>query len=320
MTGRSPWLDSQRFPGRAHLAAVARSHAPLAPSTASVQGQWAEPVRRRWAEHLQVQTGDLVLAATAADAFRLVLQALLAPGDVALVAEPAPVAALGAILAAGAAYVDLGRLHDGDIDAKALARALQAHPDAVIVLEQPSLFGTDDRAALGHAQARALVIDARHALGWAGPADLEPRATATLVALRDPDQPAQPVLHAVVCAPGTGADLVLLQGPACWPEAPMRLALAVLDGLREQPHWPLSVETQLDARYSEFALALKDLAGVRLLPRGGFRAAAECLAGDGAAVALHVSRHLAPVDGFAAHPMRSLVVANLAAVRAVDRV
>jgi hypothetical protein len=313
----SIWLDPQRFPGRAHLASVARHHAPLDRAQSLVAGDLAPAVQTRWAAHLRVDPSDLVLCATEAEACRLVLHGLLAPGDVALLAEPAPVPVLGAILSTGAAFVDVGRLHDGRIDAKALHLALTAHPQAIVIGEQPSLFGTEDRAVLQDLPARATVLSATHAQGFAGPQDLDPGALATLVALRDPDRPQVPVLHAVVCQPGTGADLMLLQGPAGFAEVTLRQALAVLEGLRDQPAWTDATEARLQAHVERFTQALQGLAGVRILPRSGWRQAAECLGGNAAEVALQLGQHLAPVHAFAPHPMRSLVVVHLGSVFAL---
>lgn len=313
----SPWLDTRRFPGRAHLAAIARHHAPLDRSQAIVEADFARGVQLRWAESLHVDPADLVLVGSEAEAFRLVLHGLLAPGDVALVAGPAPVAGLAAILAAGAQFVDVGRLHDGRIDRQALERALEVHPEAVLLAEQPSLFGTDDAEVLGDLPVRARILAAAQAQGWLGPRALDPLATATIVALRDPDLPQVPVFHAVVCARGTGADLMLLQGPAAWPEAIVRQALAVLDGLRDRPDWPARTEARLDRHHATWVRALTNLPGVRILPRAGWRAAAECLAGNSEEVAKILGQVLAPVQAFAAHPMRSLVVAHLGRVHAL---
>ena len=84
----SPWLDVQRFPGRRHLAAVARHHAPLDRDEVLAVGDLGHEVQRRWAAWLGVARTDLLLAGSDAEAVRLVLQALLAPGDVLLLAEP----------------------------------------------------------------------------------------------------------------------------------------------------------------------------------------------------------------------------------------
>ncbi len=313
----SPWLDTRRFPGRAHLAAIARHHAPLDRAQAIVEVDLARGVQLRWAEQLGVDPADLVLVGSESEAFRLVLHGLLAPGDVALVAGPAPVAGLAAILAAGAQFVDVGRLHDGRIDRQALERALEVHPQAVVLAEQPSLFGTRDSDVVGDLPVRARILASAHAQGWLGPRDLDPRATATLVALRDPDRPQVPVFHAIICAPGTGADLMLLQGPAAWPEAIVRQALAVLEGLRDQPDWPMRTEARLARHHATFQSVLADLPGVQLLPRAGWRVAAECLAGNSMEVAKILGQYLAPVQAFAPHPMRSLLVADLGRVHAL---
>lgn len=308
----SPWLDLRRFPGRHHLAAVVRAHAPLDPAAVLQTGDVSHEVQRLWAARLGVECADLVLAGSDAEAARLVLHALLAPGDVLLLAEPVAHDVPGAVLTTGAAYVDLGRLHDGALDPAALATARARHPGAVLWLHAPGLFGETDPQPSAEPAPRAVLVDARLQPGWHAGAVLPAGALAALVALRDPDEPEAPVLHAVVCAPGTGADLQQLQGPVQWPPALMQQALAILRGLDAQPDWPAAAEAQMAQAYAVLASALAGRPGVRLQPAAGVWAAAECLAGDAAEVARALAQVVGPVQAFAAHPLRSLVVVRLA--------
>jgi hypothetical protein len=300
------------------LAAVVRAHAPLDPAEVLQTGDVTHEVQRLWAARLGVAAADLVLAGSDAEATRLVLQALLAPGDVLLLAEPVAHDVPGAVLTTGAAYVDLGRLHDGALDPAALATARARHPDAVLWLHAPGLFGEVDAWPVNGSHAskdslpRAVLVDARLQPGWhAGPV-LPAGVLAALVALRDPDEPEAPVLHAVVCAPGTGADLQLLQGPVNWPPVLMQQALAILRGLDAEPTWPAAADAQMTFAYQVLADALAHRPGVRLQPAAGVWAAAECLAGDAAEVARALVQIVGPVQAFAAHPLRSLVVVRLA--------
>jgi len=313
----SPWLDTVRFPGRAFQRSVGRAHQPLGGG----YGDCGEAVASAWAAHLGVQPSDFLLCSSDGAALRLVLHGLLAPGDLVLLAEPAPSEAVCAILAAGARYVDVGRRQSGGWDEAALDRALAAHPDALLYGEAPGWLGVDDGPLLAtHAsRCRGLVLDARFSQGWGGPArrmDELGRAGvwAQLVALRDPDSPGEVLLHGVACAPGTGADLGLLHFDAHRPQAPLRQALAVLEGLAD-PEWTARADAVLAARHGAFAAALADWPGVQVYARAGFRAAAACLAGDAAAVAAHVGRQLAPVAAYGGHPMRHLVTVDLGVCR-----
>lgn len=308
----SPWLDLQRFPGRAHLASVGRHHAPLN-AQRHVDADLQDLVRSAWARALGVPEQDLLLCGSDAEAFRLVLSALLTPADVALVAEPAPALALCAILGGGARFVDVGRLSDGSVDRLALARALERHPNAVVIGQAPGWLGMDDTEVLQD-QGRAVLLDARWRQGFAQRLPQRPRpggVLATWVALRDPDRLAEPLLHGVVVAEGTGAELALLQGRAALAQGPLRQAWAVLQGLQADPGWAERADAELQSRYQRFHDVLQGLPGVRVLPRAGWWAAAECLAGNAIEVASHAETAIWPVLAWGAHPLRSLVTVDL---------
>lgn len=319
----SAWLDLGRFASRRWLDGTRRQH-PTAHADGG-RGDLVAQVRSRWAARLGVASTDLLVCPTDVDAYRLVLGALLAPTDVVLVAEPAPPAALTAILGLGGRYLDVGRRADGRIAGGAVDRALLAWPEAVAVVEAPSLFGTDDRQwvadppqpaaapAGGVASApRALVVDARHAPGWAmlpTPAESASMPLATLIALRDPDAPADPVAIGIVCAPGTGAGLLLLQGQPQWPEASLQHALAVLRGLAVAG-FTAAADAELAALRARCVATVR-APGVVALPHGGWRQAFECLGGDAAGVAAALRGRLPALLALPAHPGRALLVADL---------
>ena len=320
---KSPWLDTRRFPGRAFLSAVRRAHAPLAGDTA---GDAGDEVRGPWAAHLGVAPEDLLLCTSAEEAWHLVFGALLAPGDTVLLAEPAPPTALAVILACEARYVDVGRRQSGAVDAVAASRALAGHPQAVLLGEAPSLFGTDDAVAWaaiagdhGPGSGRGLLLDARADPTWGGRAPAmvpgQIGALATIVALRDPDRFDDVLAFGIVCAPGTGVDLSLLQGRPERAQGPLRQAWSVLADLAADPHWPAAADAEIQCRRAAFAEAVADQPGVHLCVGTGLRAVAECRAGNAAETATRAAAWLAPVHGFAGHPTRALVVADLTVAR-----
>jgi hypothetical protein len=97
----------------------------------------------------------------------------------------------------------------------------------------------------------------------------------------------------------------------------MQQALAVLRGLEAAPEWSAAADAHMARTYDLMAEALAGRPGVRMAPPAGVWAAAECLAGDAAEVARDLARHLGPVQAFAAHPQRSLVVVRLAGAHLV---
>src|SRR5258708_2761848 len=121
----STWLDLTRFPLRRHLAGWYGQHRALNADRSDFAGDSSALLQSRWAAWLGVQPADVLLAATAHDAWHLLARAVFLPNDVAIIAEPSLSAFPAAVLAAGAAYVDVGRRHRGEIAPAALAIALE---------------------------------------------------------------------------------------------------------------------------------------------------------------------------------------------------
>ena len=306
----APWFDLQRFPGRAHLASVVRQHR-ADPEPQRREAQLQLQVIQRWSAQLRCDPSDLLLLPSADAAIRLALSALLAPGDVAIVAEPMPGEWLAGVLQTGARFVDVGRRAAGDIDPAALRLALERHPDAVAVGLTPSWFATDDREAWQGLEPRARLMDARHSSQRAA---REPGDTAVLVALRDEEAGGQPALYGIATAPGTGSALALLGVDECGLPA-LERAARILDSKNTLV---LAGEAGRQARYRRFAALLAAEPGVRVWPRAGTCAAAECLAGNARDIALRVCASLPGVAAFDTPAMRHLLVVDLAAV-AFDR-
>jgi hypothetical protein len=316
----SPWLDVTRFPGRRYLVRLAEKRV-RQPDDGLTFADLAPHVQRTWAQQLACTPDDLILAASDAEVWRLLLGALLLPGDTVVLAEPAPRAVVSTVLALGARYVDVGRRSDGAIDPAALRLAVAAHPGCVVALESPALFGCDDVQALGAEPlpgVRALLVDASHAPGW-GDARLWPTgiapSVATVVALRDPADLATPVLHAAVSAPGTGLALMVLQGAPRWPPHLMRRAADVL-AVVQRPEALAAPERALEQASLAFAAALADRPGVVVYPRAGWRRASECLGGDAVEVADAIRPLVAPVETQGPEPRRTLLWVDLAAAAA----
>lgn len=309
-----PWLEQSGFAGRRHLPALARSHRPQR-GAADPQAALDHSLRRRWAAHLDVQAEDLLICASAAEAWRLLCGACLPPEAVVLLAEPAAIVLPAAVLGAGAAYLDLGRDGRGEIDNAAVARACQLHPDALLLGERPSLFGTDDGAAWGDSAAlRPRLLDARYGAVWAGEGAADGAAEATVICLRDPDSPARPLLHAIVCQAGSGEALGAIQGPDALPVLLLEAALATLGRIAGAE--PGELETwraKLAATHRRFsALAAQHPGAVTFAP-GGTRAAIECRAGDAGALFEPMQAAGLVIDAYGGHPMRDLLVCDLAA-------
>lgn len=307
-----PWLDLARFASRGYLAGLYKQHQAINADSVDFADDAAALVQARWANWLNVDADDLILAATAQDAWYLLAKALLLPDDVVLLAEPTLSAFAAAALAAGAAYVDVGRSHKGEVPTPVWQLAQQQHPHAVILTEFPSLFATDDRATLGALRARCLLVDATQCAQWAGPtAEPLPANSAMVVAMRDPDCPQAPVLHAIVCAATTGSSLRQLQGPLHWPQVLMRQALGVLAGLHHQPQWPTAIEREMQEKYELFAELSRPWPGAVVLPRAGVRAGVLCMAGDAAALALALQPKIFPLFAYGNQPMRDLMLIDL---------
>jgi hypothetical protein len=312
------WLDGGRFAGRSHLASIARGHAALQ-QRATLGEALDYACRQRWAALLAVESEDLVLCASAGDAMRLVTGALLEPVDVALVAEPTATAIVASVVAVGASYLDLSRLQSGQIDPSALARGIEMHPQAVAIGEAPNLFGTSDRQTLTGVAAglRAVVLDARGDGGLYGRrVDDGEDVAATILLLRDPDDPASPLLHTVLCRRGTGRALCSLQGIDCLPVRLLQDAIAALDriaviGEPGQQRWT----SHLEAGYEAVVAQAEHRPGAVVFPRAGSRAVVQCMAGDGVALVEDLARLGVAALAHGPHPMRNLVISDLASAR-----
>lgn len=308
----NPWEDAGRFATRRYLPSLQRETTPLFATTAldaglgqQVAAAWAAALA--WPDGTAAHADEVVLCAGAREALTLGLGGLLAPDDVVLVARPTAPDALAAVLGRGAGFVDIGRLHDGAVDPQAAARAADRHPTAVAFVEAPSLMADDDLDAWAAIAVRARVVDLRHA-GW--PARL-PAADATLLALRDPEDPARPLLWAVVARREAAALLAVIGGAAEFPVGVLARAAALLRSLAADPAW---VTAALE-RLAERAHALRDLAaahpGGRLHAAGPLRVVASCAAGDADVLATRWRPHAVAVAAYGDHPMRHLAVAEL---------
>lgn len=330
-----PWLDVQRFPGRAHLAAIARDHRPETAGP-DLRSASFDALQARWAARLAADAADVLLFAGADEAARLVCSALLTPGDVALLARPCGALWPAATLATGAAFVDVGRLADGRLDPAGVAFAATAHPRAPWLLEAPALGGHDDAAdravALAASEeasagAAIAVVDATAASGHgADAAPLEastptslvapatPRAgrvVASLHALRDPLEPAWPLLYALRTEPGQGRALALQRGPATLPMPLIEragLALQRVDRAADE-----RAAERVAAVVAQVAAAAAAWSGAVVLAPAGWRVAVRCDAGDAAAFVATLAAQGLAASAFGPHPMRNLALVDLGA-------
>lgn len=311
---RNPWIDGERFAARRYLGSLRRETTPVSETTPLGSGlaqqvgrDWAEQLR--WADGQAVTADELVLCGSAREALALALGGLLAPGDSVLVARPAATDALATVLGRGGQFVDVGRCHDGAIDPAAVARAAQRHPAAVAYVEAPSLLADDDLAAWPTAALRACVADLRQA-GW--PTAL-PTADAVLLALRDPDQPAPPVLWAVAAPAAIAGTLGAIGGAAEFAEGVLARAAALLRGLAADRDWAAGACARLQARAQPLRALAASHPGARLHAAGPLRVAAACAAGDATVLAGRFRALTVAVAAYGDHPMRHLVVADLTA-------
>ncbi len=312
------WLDAERFPGRRHLAAIARDHRP-ASGGGNYAGALAEQVRDRWAAAIGCAPEALVLCASVAEAARLCCAAFLRPTDTALLARPSSVTWPAAVLGAGAAFVDLGRLADGAVDPAGARFAAEAHPGALWLLDAPSLSGADDCADLWSTLEAAhrsddgatVVIDASRELAYvgAGGARVAP-CSATLLALRDPLAPQAALLCAVRVGPEDFGGPAALLGPAQLPAPLLELALAALQ--RAEHADPAALADQAAALSEAVTAALTTAVGahpgVARLGGLGLHVALRCDGGDAVAVAKLLGRHGLCADAYGGGAMRDLVL------------
>lgn len=311
-----PWLDLQRFAQRRFLQGLDRAHRPV--RATPDPSQWlASDIAAQWAALLQrdgqpVDPLDVVICSSQAELWRSALTLLLAPGDTALLAEPVPAGVLRAIAQAGAQWLDIGRTAAGDADPLALERAAQAHPQAIYFAEQPDPLGQSHGQSLGPLpphHLRATVIDLQLA-GW--PRQI-PRATAVLIALRDPDAPAEVLAWALVAAAGLGQGLSLLTGDVQLPTAQAERARSVLRTWRGDPDWPLAAEqalAQKAERLSEWTRAWPGLAGAG---QRGIRWTAQCHAGDAGQLLDQLLDRAESMSALGSHPGQNLLAVDLLA-------
>ncbi len=308
----SPWLDLERFATRRFLPAARRDHSPVSDRESAERDYLAE-LRALWSQLLRRHDGapvapdDVLVCASDREATELALGRLLQPDDVVLWAEPIAPSAVLATLAAGARYVDVGRARHGQPDAAALALALQAHPQAVFWGEAPSLTCADDLVALGDLTARACIADCT-AAAW--PQQL-PNADASILALRDPDQPAEPVLYAVVTRPSWGTELAQLHGRIHLSERAQLHALAVLQGLVNHPAWPDARRAEALQLAEQFMNAAQTWPGAVAVGQFGLRAAVRCLGADPQPLAVRLHEQFLQLRALSAHPAGSLLWLDL---------
>jgi hypothetical protein len=307
-----PWLDLQRFAQRRFLQGLDRAHRPV--RATPDPAQWlASDIAVQWAALLQrngqpVDALDVVICSSQAELWRSALTLLLAPGDTALLAEPVPAGVLRAIAQAGAQWLDIGRTAAGDADPLALERAAQAHPQAIYFAEQPDPLGQSP-GTLPPEHLRATVIDLQ-AAGW--PRQI-PDATAVLLALRDPDAPAEVLVWALVAAAGLGQGLSLLTGDVQLPTAQAERARAVLRAWRAHPAWPQAAEqalAQKAERLSEWTRAWPGLAGAA---QRGIRWTAQCRAGDAGQLLDQLLDRAESMSALGPHPGQNLLAVDLLA-------
>lgn len=308
-----PWLDPQRFGQRRHLLAIDRQHRPqlAAPDTSL----WRHlSLARQWAGLLRCADGpidplDLLICPSLGDVLRAGLALLLYPGAIVLLAEPVAPEVLRIIAQADAQWIDVGRTAAGDIDELALQRAALAHPGAIFYAEVPQLLGQIEPPLERLPDLRASVLDLRY---HAWPTQI-PKATAVLLALRDADQPREPVLYALATAAGLGQGVALLLGDPQLPEAVSERARAVLLNFRDFPLWAQSAQEAVAARARQLSGAAAGWIGLVDGGQRGLRWAAQCQAGDADALLQHQLGLRLGLAAYCGHPMHNLLIADLTA-------
>ncbi len=302
------FLDSKRFPSRQNRKPIL----PRAPF--GLRMEWSVLVR--WARHLNIHPNDLFLFATAQEAMNAAVRAVMAPTDVALVARPMDEDWLTAVLAIGARYVDVGRRFDGPTPVggwhrPAAERAAAAHDEAIAIVESPIWSGADDVEAIAGLPLRAVVIDARRTEDCWGAQVPAARKSLTLIALRDPDQPCEPLVCGLVVPTLSGVGLRVAVGPTRLPRVIADRATAVLHSLALQPDWPAPMLAQLQVRYAAWHAAMVDRPGVQVLGRCGLEAAALCHAGDGPQIADAIATDFPSIRASRVAGMRGLLTVDL---------
>lgn len=305
-------LSEARFGGRRHLGAIARDHRP-SQAIGSVGDSLHAQLRQRWASMLAVDADNLLLCATRNEAVQLLSRCVLAPGDVAIFGRPGPVEISASVLAAGASFVDLGRLVSGRLDPAAAQRALKEHPEAIGWALAPAWGGGDDVAALGSGW-RAVLADASLAESLHGDASAVGQgADAVVVALRDPDQPALPRMWGVVAAAGQGGALGAVAGPSSLHPQWLRAALAAADTLSSAPgHHTERWQRALRGRKEMLARAVSELDAVQLIAGAGTAAVLRCLDGQAVGPTRALQRLGWRAIGYGAQPMAGAILIDLA--------
>jgi hypothetical protein len=271
-----PWLDSQRFPGRAWLPGLVADEeaGPRHPGDAAAEadGRCLE----RLAAVLRCAPEEIALAGTVAEAMHVAVGCLLTPQDVALVGELASIEARAAVLSAGARYVQLPRRADGTLVSRTARRALDARPDSLVLGESPHLLGGDDWPALASLEARARCLDCRRRpLGAGGSAPWP--ADACLLALHDPGAPARPLAWVVRVGAAQAHGFASLR---IGRRLPAVLLERIGAALAEPERWTQAMTTwwaSLDRAWQALAQAVGPRPGIRLHPRAGAEAALETL-------------------------------------------
>ncbi len=272
----------------------------------SVVGMLAERLRETWAARLGLSASAILPCASVSEALRLVANAALLPGDAVRMARPGQLAWAAAVLSAGAAFVDVGRLIGGAVD----PATRDASPAArLVILGAPAPTGAMDPHDWPAAPGELRLADATLAASLRG----QPSAGAdlTLIVLRDPDAPGTPLLAALCGAPEDILALQLLAGPSPLPERIVRAALAAsqrIDAAAEAA-FLLAVVARAERLRSLLTLG----PGQRWLPRAGISQAVSCLAADGHALAAAAQSQGYSAEAWGAFPGGGLVRCALVA-------
>ena len=299
MTLASPWFDLSRRPQRRYLAGLSGSSGPVVRSPDLIAALSVE-LNRVWASRLEIPPEAMLPCASRADALRLVASAALLPGDRVRIAQPGQEAWAAAIIAAGAAFVDLGRLGDGSLDPSTLAASA---PGRLAILGAPAPTGHDDGRSWSARPGELRLADASLAATLGG--RVVPEADLSLIILRDPDRPAWPLLAALCGAPADVEALRLLAGPNPLPVALLQRALDA--ARRISPAREAEFSAALGARAEAIATTLELGPGQIWLPQAGISRAVRCLAADGAALVTQGQRQGYPGAAWGAHPGAGLV-------------
>lgn len=275
----APWFDPDRWPQRRF---AARPGVVLQPAAAA---ETLAQLTEAWAALLDRPTDDLLVCASAAEAAALLPGSVLQPGDVVVLAAPAPEAAIAAVLRSGARFVDVSRSHTGTMEPAAVGLTLRHHPDAWLLLTDhdadPVQWPVWRQA--GARPERTLRWDTARLAGC-GPVPAEQAPLGTVVALLDPAAPQQPLLWGLLTAGATPALRGLVGTPALHPLVASAAAQAIAQwqgdtGLRD------ALQARLAAAAVELQSAVAGWPGAVLWSGSGVWRLVRCAAGDGPALA-----------------------------------